>query len=142
MLFHFIWMIVGSMLLVVFYKKWLLCMIVRWLLFYIHFIDLFFYLLRSIYFICLHLNYCRWYFIGCFSKSELFACLWKDHYHISRTVVHSLLLCLLRYICWFFSLKLFQLVYYLLFLRILITLYNYEMIFFLLSSTLIDSLFA
>ena len=97
MLFLASWIIVACMVLV-FYKKWLLCIL---LLFYIWFIDWFFTCLDLSAGIFL-LNYCSWYVIGSFTRSHYFVWLWNDYYFISRSLIDFFLL---WSVCYFYHLN-------------------------------------
>ena len=71
------------------YLNWFLY-VCEMIIFTYHFHWLILYLLRSVY--CFFLfNYCSWYVIGCFTKSDLFVCLWNDHHLISSLFLDSLL---------------------------------------------------
>ena len=87
-LFHldyFSWYICGW-----FYKKWILCMFVKWSLSYIQFIDWFFTCL-DLYVISFHLNYCSVYDLGCLRRNKYFVWLWHDYYVISSSLINFLL---------------------------------------------------
>ena len=53
---------------------------------YIQFIDWFF-IYINLYLVSFHLNYCRLYVIGYFTRSDLSVCLWNDHYHYSSSFI-------------------------------------------------------
>ena len=73
-----------------FYKKWLLCIILKWLLSFIRCIDWFFTCL-DLYVVYSYLNSCSEYFIGFFTRSEYFVWLWNNCYLTSSSLIDSLL---------------------------------------------------
>ena len=100
--FLFNWIFLAGMLFYVF-KKLLLCMILKWLLLYIQFIDFLFTCL-DLYVVSFYLNYCSEYGICCLTTNDFFVWLWNIIFMLYQ--VHWLILYLLVSVYCFFSFEL------------------------------------
>ena len=76
--------------LLVFSKRLLLCVIVKWLFYYSRFIDWFFTCL-DLYGVSFYLNCFSQYVIRSFTRNDYFVCLWNDYYLISSSLFDSVL---------------------------------------------------